>query len=147
MFNHDHINGSAECGRVDRIPGLGDRATQAPNVLHPDTGAWAKWILYVLIAVICEGDAGGESANRATRYKSAKNKSSSRLPCESPRRRARLSGHPGLEGFRPRSDAGRNAKKSETKTGYQRAWWWYIRGSDTGKRKRKVVSEAQPTTV
>lgn len=72
MFNHDHINGSAEGGRVDRVPGLGDRATQAANVLHPDAGASAGngllFVYKILMGAICESDAGGEieSANGAS---------------------------------------------------------------------------------
>ena len=34
MFDHNHINGSAEGSRIDGVPCLGDRATDAPHVLH-----------------------------------------------------------------------------------------------------------------
>lgn len=77
MFNHDHINGSAEGGRVDGIPRLGDGATQAPNVLHADVPLHneAQAVVYVLfLTVVCDSNSnsGGKGANRsrASRVKS-----------------------------------------------------------------------------
>lgn len=37
LFNHDNINGPAQGGWIDRIPGLGDGATDTAHVLHPAT--------------------------------------------------------------------------------------------------------------
>lgn len=34
MFDHNHVNGSAESSRIDGVPCLGDRAADAPHVLH-----------------------------------------------------------------------------------------------------------------
>jgi len=37
LLDDNHVNGPAQGGRIDRVPGLGDRATDAPDVLHPAT--------------------------------------------------------------------------------------------------------------